>query len=95
MKSTSESAESVLQNCSRLLLGLPAMVAAACFAHGHGALGSQALSLLLLVAFALGALGAYALLRIVQQGGGSREAETENHVRTAAAKCAAHPNPYS
>ncbi len=51
-----------LRAAATLLLSLPAIVAAACFAHGHGALGSAGLLAVLAAAIAAGAAGAYLAL---------------------------------
>lgn len=45
-----------------LLLTLPALTAAACYAHGHGALGGVALGIIVSLAIAAGAWGAGLLL---------------------------------
>lgn len=58
--------ESRLRTAARLLLSLPATVAAACFAHGHGALGSYSLLAVLVLAIVAGAGGAYLLLSLVR-----------------------------
>jgi len=54
-----------LRLAATLLMSLPALVAGACFAHGHGALGSQSLLALLVVAIAAGACGAYPILSLL------------------------------
>lgn len=58
--------ETRLRLAAALLLGLPAAVATACFAHGHGAVGSFSLLALLLAAIAAGACGAYSLLTLLR-----------------------------
>lgn len=57
---------SPLRLAAVLLLSLPAAVAAACFAHGHGALGSGGLLAALAAAIAAGAYGAYRLLALTR-----------------------------
>lgn len=54
--------KSSLRFAAVLLLTLPASVAAACFAHGHGALGSTGLLAVLAAAIGAGAWSAYTLL---------------------------------
>lgn len=61
------SLESWLRKAAALLMSLPAMVAAACLAHGHGALGSIGLLAILAAAIAAGALGAYGLLSLARR----------------------------
>lgn len=58
--------ESRLRTAALLLMSLPALVATACFAHGHGALGSYALLAVLVTAIAAGAYGAYHLLNLLR-----------------------------
>ena len=58
--------EIALRRAAALLLSLPAIVATACFAHGHGALGSGALLAVLAVSSAAGAWGAYGLLVLLR-----------------------------
>lgn len=62
-----KSLESRLRSAALLLMSLPSAVAAACFAHGHGAVGSSALLAMLVVAIAAGALGAYRLLSLTRR----------------------------
>lgn len=62
MRTQNPSLEFRLRGAAALLLSLPAIVAAACFAHGHGALGSTGLLAILAVAITAGAIGAYRLL---------------------------------
>ncbi|MGQ0530286.1 MAG: hypothetical protein ACT4PG_10855 [Panacagrimonas sp.] len=61
------SVESRLRKAAALLMSLPATVAAACFAHGHGAVGSLALLAVLAAAIAAGGYGAYLLLSLVRK----------------------------
>lgn len=61
------SLESRLRKAATLLMSLPATVAAACFAHGHGALGSYALLAVLAAAVAAGGIGAYLLLSLIRK----------------------------
>lgn len=61
------SLESRLRKAAALLMSLPATVAAACFAHGHGALGSYALLGVLTAAVAAGGIGAYLLLSLIRK----------------------------
>lgn len=56
-----------LRCAAALLMGLPAIVAAACLAHGHGSLGSLGLLAILAGAIAAGALGAYGLLSPIRR----------------------------
>ncbi|MDO9451230.1 MAG: hypothetical protein Q7J29_00050 [Stagnimonas sp.] len=58
--------ESRLRLAATLLMSLPAVVATACFAHGHGALGSYSLLALLVVAIAAGSYSAYQLLTLLR-----------------------------
>lgn len=58
--------ESRLRTSAVLLMTLPALVATACFAHGHGAVGSYALLAMLVAAIAAGAYGAYQLLNLLR-----------------------------
>ena len=58
--------ESRLRLAAVLLLSLPAIVAAACFAHGHGALGSGSLLAILAACFGAGAAGSYPLLKLLR-----------------------------
>lgn len=67
MKLDTTSIESRLRKAAILLMSLPATVAAACFAHGHGALGSYALLGVLATAIAAGGVGAYLLLSLVRK----------------------------
>lgn len=55
-----------LRTAALLLMTLPALVATACFAHGHGAVGSYALLAVLVAAIAAGAYGAYHLLNLIR-----------------------------
>lgn len=61
------SLESRLRKAAALLMSLPATVAAACFAHGHGAVGSVALLVVLAACVAAGAFGSYLLLSLVRK----------------------------
>lgn len=61
------SLESRLRKAAALLMSLPATVAAACFAHGHGAVGSYTLLAVLAVAIAAGGVGAYLLLSLIRK----------------------------
>lgn len=67
-----------LRNAAALLLSLPATVAAASFAHGHGALGAYALLAALVASIAIGGVGAYLLLSLLRKpvspNSGSRHA---------------------
>lgn len=67
MKLDSRSIESRLRSAAVLLLSLPSTVAAACFAHGHGALGSWALLAVLIACIVAGAVGAYRLLMLTRR----------------------------
>lgn len=67
MKLDTLSIESRLRKAAALLMSLPATVAAACFAHGHGAVGSYALLGVLAAAIAAGGVGAYLLLSLVRK----------------------------
>ncbi len=58
--------ESRLRLAATLLMGLPAAVATACFAHGHGAMGSYSLLAVLVAAIAAGGYGAYQLLTLLR-----------------------------
>ncbi|HEX4895679.1 MAG TPA: hypothetical protein VFV11_05045 [Solimonas sp.] len=64
MSTATSSNLSRLRMAAVLLLSLPATVATACFAHGHGALGSWSLLAILATAIAAGAWGAYGVLRL-------------------------------
>ena len=66
MKSATPSIETRLRLAATLSLSLPAVVATACFAHGHGAMGSYSLLALLVAAIAAGAYGAYQLLTLLR-----------------------------
>ncbi len=55
-----------LRNAAALLMSLPATVAVACFAHGHGALGLSALLGVLAASIAAGGLGACLLLSLLR-----------------------------
>lgn len=59
--------ESRLRKAATLLMSLPTIVAAACFAHGHGAVGSVALLVVLAASVAAGAFGSYLLLSLVRK----------------------------
>ena len=58
--------ETRLRLAAALLMSLPAIVATACFAHGHGAMGSYTLLALLVAAIAAGAYGAYQVLTLLR-----------------------------
>jgi hypothetical protein len=60
------SLESRLRKAATLLMSLPTVVAAACFAHGHGAVGSLALLAVLAACVVAGAFGSYLLLSLVR-----------------------------
>ncbi len=62
MKFAMLSIQARLKTVAALLLTLPAVVATACFAHGHGALSAPGLLLLLAAAISAGAAGAYLAL---------------------------------
>ena len=66
MKHATPTLESRLRTAAVLLMTLPALVATACFAHGHGAVGSYALLAVLVAAIAVGAHGAYHLLNLLR-----------------------------
>lgn len=66
MKPATPSIETRLRLAATLLMGLPAAVATACFAHGHGAMGSYSLLALLVAAIAAGAYGAYQVLTLLR-----------------------------
>lgn len=55
-----------LRQAAVLLMSLPTVVAAACFAHGHGSLGSTALLLVLAACVAAGAVGSYRVLELIR-----------------------------
>jgi predicted MFS family arabinose efflux permease len=55
MKNQSLSPEALSRKAAFLLPALPATVATAAFAHGHGALGSGLLSIIVVAAIAAGA----------------------------------------
>lgn len=65
MKTATPSLESRLRLAAILLMSLPALVATACFAHGHGAVSSNALLVMLVAAIATGACGAYPLFKLL------------------------------
>lgn len=65
MQTPKLSPEFRLRSVALLLMSLPSLVAAACFAHGHGALGSYGLLALLAAAIAAGAAGAYLALKLL------------------------------
>ena len=67
MKLDTSLVESRLRSAALLLMSLPATVAAACFAHGHGTVGSSALLAILIVAIVAGAVGAYRLLSLTRR----------------------------
>ncbi len=67
MKLDTLSFDSRLRKAATLLMALPSTVAAACFAHGHGALGSGALLAVLVVCIAAGAVGSYLLLSLIRK----------------------------
>jgi hypothetical protein len=71
MSTHSPSLESRLRLAAALLLCLPAIVAAACFAHGHGALSSTALLGALSACIAAGATTGLALLRPLKSSSSS------------------------
>ena len=77
----SVSFRSTLRSAAGLLVALPALVALACFAHGHGAYGATGLGLALVACLAVGALAARRLMRLL-------ETDTPNAV-------AAHGQPLS
>ena len=62
-----QSLESRLRSAALLLMSLPTLVALACFAHGHGTLGSSGLLGVLILAVGAGALGAYRLLSLARR----------------------------
>ncbi|MCC2655862.1 MAG: hypothetical protein K0Q76_970 [Panacagrimonas sp.] len=64
--SSSSSFETRLRFAAALLLCLPAIVAAACFAHGHGAMGSPGLLAVITACIAAGAAGSYPLLQMIR-----------------------------
>lgn len=66
MSKTTSSSASRLRLAAALLLSLPSLVAAACFAHGHGALPSGAFLLALFTCIAVGASAGLAVLRHVK-----------------------------
>jgi hypothetical protein len=67
MNCNTMSIDARLRNAAALLSSLPATVAAACFAHGHGALGLPALLGVLAASIAAGGLGAYLLLSLLRK----------------------------
>ncbi|MGH8517881.1 MAG: hypothetical protein ACREUE_10515 [Panacagrimonas sp.] len=67
MKLATLSYESRLRKAAALLMSLPTIVAAACFAHGHGVLGSYGLLAALATCVAAGALGSYGLLSLIRK----------------------------
>jgi hypothetical protein len=64
MRIATSSFESRLRFAAALLLCLPAIVAVACFAHGHGALGSHGLLAVISACIAAGAAGSHPLLQM-------------------------------
>ena len=67
MKVDTMSLASRLRVAASLLMSLPTIVAAACFAHGHGAVGSTALLAVLAACVAAGAAGSYLLLSVIRK----------------------------
>lgn len=63
MKNLSLSPEALSRKAAFLLPALPATVATAAFAHGHGALGSGLLSAIVVAAIAAGAWAGSQLLK--------------------------------
>jgi len=63
MKNLSQSSDSLSRKAAFLLPALPATVATAAFAHGHGALGSGLLSVIVVAAIAAGAWAGSQLLK--------------------------------
>ncbi|WP_293373349.1 hypothetical protein [Nevskia sp.] len=55
MKNLSQTTDSISRKAAFLLPALPATVATAAFAHGHGAVGAGLLSLVIVAAIAIGA----------------------------------------
>lgn len=66
MRNTTSSSAPRLRLAAALLLSLPSLVAAACFAHGHGALPSGAFLVALFTCIAVGASAGLAVLRHVK-----------------------------
>ena len=62
MKKLSHSPDSLSRKAAFLLPALPATVATAAFAHGHGAMGSGLLSVVIVAAIAAGAWAGNRLL---------------------------------
>lgn len=62
MKIDSLSLDSRLRTAAVLLMCLPATAAAACLAHGHGAMNSDSLLAVLAAVIAIGSIGAYLML---------------------------------
>ena len=83
MKLDTMSIESRLRKAATLLMSLPATVAAACFAHGHGAMGSLALLAVLAAAIAAGGVGAYLLLSLLRRPASSFSSKTSLPVAAA------------
>lgn len=67
MKIDTRVIESRLRSAATLLMALPTLVALACFAHGHGTLGSSGLLATLILAVGAGAVGAYQLLSLTRR----------------------------
>ena len=67
MRMPTSTFESRLRLAAALLLSLPAIVAAACFAHGHGAMPSTAFLATLFACIAAGATTGLALLGMVKR----------------------------
>jgi hypothetical protein len=63
MKNLSLSPDALSRKAAFLLPALPATVATAAFAHGHGALGSGLLSVIVVAAIAAGAWAGSQLLK--------------------------------
>lgn len=63
MKNLSLSPDSLSRKAAFLLPALPATVATAAFAHGHGAMGAGALSVVIVAAIAAGAWAGSRLLK--------------------------------
>jgi len=55
MNNTSSTSDSIARKAAFLLPALPATVATAAFAHGHGSIGAGLLSLVIVAAIAIGA----------------------------------------
>ena len=88
MKTRTPTLAARLRIVATLLLTLPAVVAAACFAHGHGAVGAGVLLAVIAAAIAAGAAGAY--LALAALGGSSRRRQLPAQASGAALATVSH-----